>query len=83
MPVMSIAERWFCQSPPWRWVAGRLVTTVFDLLLAFFAYRIVAVLRPARPWLAVLAAEVGRLLGPAQAAVGEALRRQAGRIERS
>jgi len=25
MPVMSIAERWFCQSPPWRWVAGRLV----------------------------------------------------------
>lgn len=25
MPVMSVAERWFCQSPPWRWVAGRLV----------------------------------------------------------
>ncbi len=25
MPVMSSAERWFCQSPPWRWIAGRLI----------------------------------------------------------
>ncbi|MGY5884194.1 class I SAM-dependent methyltransferase [Modestobacter lacusdianchii] len=25
MPVMSTAERWFCQSPPWRWIAGRLI----------------------------------------------------------
>lgn len=25
MPVMSTAERWFCQSPPWRWMAGRLI----------------------------------------------------------
>jgi SAM-dependent methyltransferase len=25
MPVMSTAERWFCQSAPWRWTAGRLI----------------------------------------------------------
>lgn len=25
MPAMSRVERWFCQSPPWRWVAGRLI----------------------------------------------------------
>ncbi len=25
MPVMSAVERWFCQSPPWHWVAGPIL----------------------------------------------------------